>query len=158
MRPACGRPRISSGAGARGMTRVGFIGTGHIAAPMARALARKGHTVTVSERNAETAAGLVNASLGITVASNQGVIDASDIVFLCLRPALWADALQGLTWRADQQIVSASTPNYILSVSTDHDIVTASAIEIIITGSAAQYVVAASSLDVVIAEPSEHKL
>lgn len=36
--------------------RIGFLGTGHIAAPMARALARDGHTVTVSERNAETAA------------------------------------------------------------------------------------------------------
>lgn len=88
------------------MTRVGFIGTGHIAAPMARALARKGHMVTVSERNAEYAAALAGAGLGIEVAPNQGVIDASDVVFLCLRPHVWAGAVQGLTWRADQQIVS----------------------------------------------------
>jgi pyrroline-5-carboxylate reductase len=88
------------------MNRVGFIGTGHIAAPMARALARKGHAVTVSERGADTAATLVAADLGITAAPNQAVIDASEIVFICLRPAVWADALHGLTWRADQQIVS----------------------------------------------------
>jgi pyrroline-5-carboxylate reductase len=88
------------------VTRVGFLGTGHIAAPMARALARKGHSVTVSERNADTAAALVAAGLGINAAPNQAVIDASDVVFLCLRPAVWADGLQGLTWRADQQIVS----------------------------------------------------
>lgn len=88
------------------MIRVGFLGTGHIAAPMARALAKKGHTVTVSERNAETAAALVAAGLGITSAPNQAVIDASDVVFLCLRPAVWTDAHRGLTWRADQKIVS----------------------------------------------------
>jgi pyrroline-5-carboxylate reductase len=88
------------------MARVGFIGTGHIAAPMARALARKGHAVTVSERKAETAAALAEAGLGISVASNQAVIDASDVVFLCLRPGVWAEAVAGLVWRKEQQIVS----------------------------------------------------
>ncbi|MCG6904413.1 MAG: NAD(P)-binding domain-containing protein [Rhodobacter sp.] len=88
------------------MSRVGFIGAGHIAAPMARALARKGHDVTVSERNAGVAASLAGAGLGIRVAPNQGVVDGADIVFLCLRPAIWADAVAGLDWRAEQQIVS----------------------------------------------------
>ncbi len=88
------------------MNRVGFLGTGHIAAPMARALARKNFAVTVSERNPQVAAGLVADGLGIRVASNQGVVDSSDVVFLCLRPAVWADAVAGLTWRDDQQIVS----------------------------------------------------
>ncbi|MDU8909797.1 NAD(P)-binding domain-containing protein [Aestuariicoccus sp. MJ-SS9] len=88
------------------MTAVGFIGTGHIAAPMARALVRKGHRVTVSDRNATVAATLVEAGLGIDVAPNQGVIDASETVFLCLRPAVWGAALDGLTWREDQRIVS----------------------------------------------------
>ncbi len=88
------------------MIRVGFIGTGHIAAPMARALARKGHSVAVSERNAETAAALVASGLGISSAPNQAVIDASDVIFLCLRPQVWADVVAGLAWRADQQIIS----------------------------------------------------
>jgi pyrroline-5-carboxylate reductase len=88
------------------MAAIGFLGTGHIAAPMARALARAGHMVTVSERNADVAADLAQAGLSITVAANQQVIDASDTVFLCLRPAVWAGIATPLTFRADQRIVS----------------------------------------------------
>ncbi|MGY3438111.1 MULTISPECIES: NAD(P)-binding domain-containing protein [unclassified Marinovum] len=88
------------------MAKVGFIGTGHISAPMARALARDGHSVTVSERNTEVSAALVAANLGIAVADNQGVVDASDVVFLCLRPAVWQAAVAPLDFRAEQQVVS----------------------------------------------------
>lgn len=88
------------------MTKIGFLGTGHIAAPMARALARDGHSVTVSRRNADVASALVGAGLGITNADNQTVVDASDIVFLCLRPAVWHAIVAPLRFRADQQIVS----------------------------------------------------
>ena len=88
------------------MKRIGFIGTGHIAAPMARALARAGHGVTVSERNADTAASLQQAGLGITVKPNQQVLDASEIVFLCLRPAIWEEVAGSLNWTAGQKIVS----------------------------------------------------
>lgn len=88
------------------MARVGFIGTGHIAAPMARALARAGHTVSVSERNAEVAGELAGAGLGISVASNQGVLDASEIVFLCLRPDVWRKAANALDWQAEHVVVS----------------------------------------------------
>lgn len=86
--------------------RIGFLGTGHIAAPMARALARDGHGVTVSERNADVAADLA-ASHAISVAPNQTVVDTSDIVFLTLRPAVWRGATRNLIWRADHRIVSA---------------------------------------------------
>ena len=88
------------------MTSVGFLGTGHIAAPMARALARGGHQVTVSERNAEVAASLVAEGLGITAAPNRSVLDRADIVFLCLRPAVWQGIVAPLSFRADQQVVS----------------------------------------------------
>ncbi|MGY9048168.1 MAG: NAD(P)-binding domain-containing protein [Rhodobacterales bacterium] len=88
------------------MPRIGFIGTGHIAAPMARALARDGHAVTVSERSAETAAELAAAGLGISVAPNADVVTQSDVVFLCLRPTVWADVIPTLPWRADQQVIS----------------------------------------------------
>ena len=88
------------------MSRIGFIGTGHIAAPMARLLAREGHKVVVSERNAQVAADLAASGLGITVASNQAVVDASEVVFLCLRPAVWADVVAPLTFQSDQKIVS----------------------------------------------------
>lgn len=87
------------------MSRIGFIGTGHIAAPMARAVARDGHAVLVSDRNAEIAQSL-SRDPAISVAPNQQVLDGSDIVFLCLRPQIAPDILAGLRFRADQQIVS----------------------------------------------------
>ena len=68
------------------MSAVGFIGTGHIAAPMARALARDGHQVFVSDRNAEIAAALVAGDPQIRAMANQAVLDRAEIVFLCLRP------------------------------------------------------------------------
>lgn len=72
---------------------------------MVRFLADRGHQITVSERNAEVAASLA-ASDGVAVADNQAVLDASDIVFLCLRPHVAADILKPVTFRADHQIVS----------------------------------------------------
>ncbi|MEL7138546.1 MAG: NAD(P)-binding domain-containing protein, partial [Pseudomonadota bacterium] len=68
--------------------KVGFVGTGHIAAPMARVVARAGHSVLVSERNAETAVALASAFENIAIAPNQAVLDGSDVVFLCVRPPL----------------------------------------------------------------------
>lgn len=88
------------------MSRVGFIGTGHIAAPMARAVARDGHEVSVSDRNARIAAELAAQSPRITVLGNQAVVDQSDILFLCLRPDVAPVVLPGLEFRAGQQIVS----------------------------------------------------
>lgn len=87
------------------MSRVGFIGTGHIAAPMARHLAGKGHDIAVTRRNARVSAALA-ASHGVTVAEPQSVIDRSEIVFLCLRPHLAETALAPLRFRADHRIVS----------------------------------------------------
>ena len=88
------------------MSAVGFIGTGHIAAPMARALARDGHQVFVSDRNAEIAAALVAGDPQIRAMANQAVLDRAEIVFLCLRPHVAVDILAGLRFRADQKIVS----------------------------------------------------
>ncbi len=85
---------------------VGFLGTGHIAAPMARLVARAGHRVTVSQRNHETARALAKSGLGIGVADNQGVLDSSDVVFICLRPAVWSDVAPDLNWRSGHKIVS----------------------------------------------------
>lgn len=87
------------------MTRVGFLGTGHIAAPMVRFLASKGHEIRVSQRSAVVAAELA-ASVGAKVMSNQEVIDGSDTIILCLRPAVWHEVVAPLAFRADQQIIS----------------------------------------------------
>ncbi len=87
------------------MSPLGFIGTGHIAAPMVRHLAAKGHDITVTLRSEEISAELVQ-DCGVAVGGPQVVIDASDIVFLSLRPQHAEAALAPLTFRAGQRIVS----------------------------------------------------
>ncbi|MEO9574449.1 MAG: NAD(P)-binding domain-containing protein [Tateyamaria sp.] len=87
------------------MSRIGFIGTGHIAAPMVRFLAERGHEVCVSECNGDTAQAL-RRSHSVDVATNQEVLDRSDIVFLCLRPHVAQDVIAALSFRADHQLVS----------------------------------------------------
>ena len=87
------------------MSRIGFIGTGHIAAPMVRHLAAKGHEIHVTRRNVDVSTALAR-DPGVTVADPQEVIDASDIVVLCLRPHIAVEVLTPLAFRADQQIVS----------------------------------------------------
>lgn len=99
------------------MSRIGVIGTGHIAAPMVRFLAQRGHQITISERNAEFAAAL-KASHDVAVADNQRVLDHSDIVFLCLRPHVAADAIASLRFRASHQIVSVMAGIPLAELST----------------------------------------
>ena len=91
---------------AQAANRSGEDDTRHIAAPMARALARDGHQVVVSERNAAVAARLADAFETLSVAPNQAVVDACDTVFLCLRPALAQTVLPGLDFWPGQRIVS----------------------------------------------------
>ena len=87
------------------MSRIGFIGTGHIAAPMVRLLARKGHQIAVTRRSETVSADLVR-TCGVTATDAQSVLDTSDIIFLCLRPHQAADGLTPHTFRADHQIIS----------------------------------------------------
>ena len=87
------------------MSRIGFIGTGHIAAPMVRHLAAKGHEIAVTRRN-ETVSAALARDCGVMVAEPQAVLDASDIVFLCLRPQHAEAGLAHLRFREGQQIVS----------------------------------------------------
>ena len=65
-------------------------------------------SVVLSPRNAERAAGLAAGLRSVRVASgNQAVVDASDVVIICLLPVDAADALAELDFRADQAVVSA---------------------------------------------------
>lgn len=88
------------------MARIGFIGTGEIAAPMVRFLARKEHAICVSERSTAISSALATEFSNVEVAGNQAVLDTSDIVFLCLRPQVWETVLPGLTFRGDHRLVS----------------------------------------------------
>lgn len=87
------------------MSRIGIIGTGHIGAPIVRHLAAKGHEITVTRRN-ETVSAALAADVGVAVGDPQEVLDASDIVFLCLRPQHAEEGLAPLRFRADQRVVS----------------------------------------------------
>lgn len=100
------------------MKRIGFIGTGEMAAPMVRFLARKGYPVTVSERSKAISSALAAEFEGVTVADNQGVVDASEIVFLALRPQHWKDGVAGLKFREDQQIVSVMAGVPLAQIAT----------------------------------------
>lgn len=85
--------------------RLGVIGTGHIAAPMVRFLAARGHDIAVTGRNATVSAELAE-TLGVAVGQPQEVIDRSEVVLLCLRPAVAGPVLEPLRFRADQQVIS----------------------------------------------------
>lgn len=89
----------------------GILGVGAIATAIVTGLC-EGVTapppVVLSPRNAERAASLAASLPSVRVATgNQAVVDASDVVVVCLLPADAADVLAGLNFRADQAVVSA---------------------------------------------------
>lgn len=88
------------------MTHVGFLGTGHIAAPMARALATRRHSVIVSRRNESVSAALASEHDSISVADNQEVLDHSEVVILSLRAQVAQEVLPRLAFRSDQTLIS----------------------------------------------------
>jgi pyrroline-5-carboxylate reductase len=87
------------------MANVGFIGTGEIAAAMVRGLTGQGHAIRVSERGSAMSAELAVFE-DVEIAGNQGVIDGSDIVVLCLLRDVAHDVLPSLDFRADQRVIS----------------------------------------------------
>lgn len=88
------------------MARVGFLGTGEIAALMVQGLAGQGHEITVSNRNADIAAQLAATVPGLRVAPNAQVVADADIVILCLLARVADEALTGLLFRAGQSVIS----------------------------------------------------
>ncbi|MEQ9326111.1 MAG: NAD(P)-binding domain-containing protein, partial [Rhodospirillales bacterium] len=102
--------------------RIGIIGTGHLAANMVEGWMRdpeKRPDITLSPRNAAVAGKLAERFDLRIAAGNQDVVDASDIVVLACRPAQAVAALEGLTWRPCQHLVSvcAGVPLAVLSAS-----------------------------------------
>lgn len=88
------------------MAKIGFIGTGEIAAAQVQALSGQGHAILVSERNRTVAAELASAHSDVGIAPNQAVLDKSDIVILCLMAAMARQELPKLAFRPDHRIVS----------------------------------------------------
>tara|TARA_R110002110_G_scaffold91964_33_gene239367 strand:- start:1233 stop:2000 length:768 start_codon:yes stop_codon:yes gene_type:complete len=91
------------------MSRIGIIGVGHLAQDLVAGWMRNPEErpeIVLSPRNASKAAGLAR-DYGLTIAaSNAEVVANTDIVILASRPAQAAGAVDGLPWRADQQLVS----------------------------------------------------
>ena len=86
--------------------RLGFLGCGTIAAAVVRALAGQGHQITVSERSTQVSSALAEEFGDVTVASNQSVLDQSDIVFLGLVGAVAPEVLLELQFRTEHRVIS----------------------------------------------------
>ncbi|MCU9836405.1 NAD(P)-binding domain-containing protein [Ruegeria sp. WL0004] len=86
--------------------RIGVIGTGTIATAVVHGIAGDGHAITVSDRSAANAQALAAAYPNVRVASNQAVVEESDIVILGLMAEKASGILGALTFRADQQVIT----------------------------------------------------
>lgn len=86
--------------------RIGVIGCGKIASAAVRGIAADGHQITVSERSAAHANALAESLANVSIAGNQGVVDASDVIFLGLMAETAPGILGALTFREDQRIIT----------------------------------------------------
>ncbi len=99
-----------------GMVSIGFLGVGTISEAMVRAMVTLGKAaprIHLSPRSEERSIRLANEFAACDrLASNQDVINASDIVVLGMRPQQLDAALEGLAFRGSQIIASliAGTP------------------------------------------------
>ncbi|WP_298571535.1 NAD(P)-binding domain-containing protein [uncultured Aliiroseovarius sp.] len=88
------------------MARIGFIGTGEIAAAIVTGLAGRGHQILVSDRNADVADRLARQHSDVLVTPNDQVVADSDIVFLCLLADVARKVLPTLPFRPDHSVIS----------------------------------------------------
>jgi pyrroline-5-carboxylate reductase len=108
--------------------RFGFVGTGAITEAMATGFLRSKlelSQVIVSPRSAETAARLAARFPLVQIANdNQAVVDASDVLFLAVRPQVAEDVIKALRFRQGQAIVSviAATDRSTIGSWIDQDV------------------------------------
>ncbi|WP_018237475.1 pyrroline-5-carboxylate reductase [Ensifer sp. BR816] len=90
--------------------RIGFVGTGTITEAMVTGIVGSSLDVTdivVSPRNAEIATRLARRFPPVRIAKdNQDVVDASDVLFLAVRPQIAKEVIGGLAFRSGQRVVS----------------------------------------------------
>lgn len=90
------------------LVRAGIIGTGHLAGFLVEGCNRTGapYRLVVSPRGEKKSAELQR-RFGVDIAaSNQDVVDRSDLVIACVRPKDAKAVLETLTFRADQTVLS----------------------------------------------------
>lgn len=102
---------VSAGCKGNGVTTYGILGVGSIATSIVTGLCGEvadPPSVWLSPRNAVRAAHLAQRFPTVRVAAdNQDVIDASDVVLLCLLPEHAEEVLRALEFREEQSVVSA---------------------------------------------------
>lgn len=86
--------------------RIGVIGCGTIARAAVEGIVHDGHEITVSERSAHHSSSLAEAYENVQIADNQGVVDASDVLFLGLMAEVAPDVLGALTFREGQVAIT----------------------------------------------------
>ena len=90
--------------------RLGFVGTGVITGAIIKGLAisdLKEWPILVSPRSRERAEELAATFASVQVAAdNQAVVDASDMVFLAIRPQIAPEVIRTLAFRDGQTVVS----------------------------------------------------
>lgn len=86
--------------------QIGVIGCGTIASAVVHGIAGDRHQITLSQRSSRFTAPLAAAYDNVQIADNQGVIDASDVVFLGLMSDIASAVLDTLTFRKDQRIIT----------------------------------------------------
>ena len=88
------------------MTEIGVLGVGSLAEYLIRGAQGTPYQFVVSPRGAERAKTLA-ASYGVKIAaSNQAVVDQTDMVLVCLPAAQGLEILQGLVFRRGQSVLS----------------------------------------------------
>lgn len=86
--------------------RIGVIGCGTIATAVVHGIAGDGHQITVSERSPDHARTLAETYETVSIADNQGVVDASDVIFLGLMAEVAPDVLGDLRFRETQRLIT----------------------------------------------------
>lgn len=92
------------------MRRLGFIGTGALAEAFITGFNRQGterHAIAVSARSEGISRSLADRYRNVRrMPSNAAVIGDSDLVFIAVRPRQFEEAMAGLAFRPEQQVVS----------------------------------------------------
>jgi pyrroline-5-carboxylate reductase len=100
--------------------KLGFVGTGAITEAIVTGTLRSSlaiSDISVSPRSADVAARLAAKDKRVMIAaSNQAVVDASDIVFLAIRPQVAEEVVPPLRFRSGQSVISviAATERAVL--------------------------------------------
>jgi pyrroline-5-carboxylate reductase len=96
--------------------KIGFVGTGTITEAVVTGLGKtelRETPIVLSPRNERVAARLAAASGSVSIgSSNQGVLDASNLVFVAVRPQVVEEVVRALRFRRDHHVISfvAATP------------------------------------------------